>query len=156
MARLLFPPVDAFAEKVVHSVTNQANVRETQASDLPSIHPLRRGEMLDYVQSHPSWHEVTLPDGRRGCVSKRCTTAADPDFVIVTASTVHHLPRQSVVDRYDSGERVILRTDVHRPHRTNPRTLNFAQPNGPVHPGVQRSWSSQQDRMDRPLPASDR
>ncbi len=46
--------------------------------------------------------------------------AVDPDFVIISASTIHHLPRQSVVDRYDNGQRVILRTDVHRPHRTDP------------------------------------
>jgi hypothetical protein len=36
----------------------------------------------------------------------------DPDFVIVSSSTRHDLPRESVMRRYDNGERVILRTDV--------------------------------------------
>lgn len=38
----------------------------------------------------------------------------NPSFVVISSSTKHELPRQSVVDRYDNGERVILRTDVDR------------------------------------------
>ncbi len=37
--------------------------------------------------------------------------AVDPDFAIISASTTHHLPKSAVVDRYDDGQRVILRTD---------------------------------------------
>jgi hypothetical protein len=38
----------------------------------------------------------------------------NPRFVVISSSTKHELPRASVVDRYDNGERVILRTDVQR------------------------------------------
>ena len=52
--------------------------------------------------------------------SFRCDTrsafidAVDPEYVIISASTRHHLPRPSVVDRYENASRVILRTDVDR------------------------------------------
>jgi hypothetical protein len=39
---------------------------------------------------------------------------ADPHFVIISASTMHHLPEDTVVRRYKSSERVILRTDRDR------------------------------------------
>jgi competence protein ComEC len=35
----------------------------------------------------------------------------DPDFVVISASTKHHLPKGTVVERYTDGKRVILRTD---------------------------------------------
>ncbi len=38
----------------------------------------------------------------------------DPRFVIISASTRHNLPKDTVVDRYQSSGRVILRTDVDR------------------------------------------
>jgi competence protein ComEC len=38
----------------------------------------------------------------------------NPRFVVISSSTKHELPRESVVNRYDDGERVILRTDVDR------------------------------------------
>lgn len=40
--------------------------------------------------------------------------AVDPRFAIISASTVHHLPRSTVVDRYENGQRVVLRTDANR------------------------------------------
>ncbi len=40
--------------------------------------------------------------------------AVDPAFVIISASTRHHLPKDTVVRRYDNGQRVILRTDESR------------------------------------------
>lgn len=40
--------------------------------------------------------------------------AVDPQFVIISASTKHHLPREAVVGRYRDGPRVILRTDANR------------------------------------------
>ena len=45
--------------------------------------------------------------------------AVDPGLVIISASTRHHLPRETVVSRYDNGQRVILRTDVFRPNDTD-------------------------------------
>jgi len=43
----------------------------------------------------------------------------DPEFVVVSASTKHHLPKGTVIDRYDDGQRVILRTDDNRPNDTD-------------------------------------
>lgn len=42
--------------------------------------------------------------------------AVDPDFVIISASTIHHLPRDTVVERYhhEAPNRVVLRTDGNR------------------------------------------
>ena len=40
----------------------------------------------------------------------------DPQFVIISASTSHHLPKDTVVHRYESPTRVILRTDDHHPN----------------------------------------
>ncbi|MEH6472753.1 MAG: SH3 domain-containing protein [Halopseudomonas sp.] len=37
--------------------------------------------------------------------------AVNPDYVIISAATNHHLPKQTVIDRYISPQRVILRTD---------------------------------------------
>lgn len=35
----------------------------------------------------------------------------NPDYAIISASTTHHLPKDTVVHRYESLDRVILRTD---------------------------------------------
>jgi len=40
--------------------------------------------------------------------------AVDPKFVIISASTKHHLPKDTVVHRYENAQRVILQTDAHR------------------------------------------
>lgn len=37
--------------------------------------------------------------------------AVDPTFAIISASTKHHLPRDTVIERYDDGQRIILSTD---------------------------------------------
>ena len=87
MARLLlalllgFLPIYAVAEKVIprDSVRNFVNVRETPSSP-DAIHQLRPGDMLDYVISISGWHEVIIPDGRHGFVSKRWTLVV-PDPV---------------------------------------------------------------------------
>ncbi len=38
----------------------------------------------------------------------------NPDFAIISASEKHHLPKSTVVARYENGQRVILRTDTTR------------------------------------------
>lgn len=38
----------------------------------------------------------------------------DPTFVVFSASTNHHLPRPTVVDRYSTGDRIIMSTDLNR------------------------------------------
>ncbi len=87
MARLLlalllgFLPVYAFADKVIprDSVRLFVNVGETPLSP-GAIHELKPGKMLDYVTSISGWHEVVIPDGRHGFVSKRWTLVV-PDPV---------------------------------------------------------------------------
>lgn len=41
--------------------------------------------------------------------------AVDPEFVIFSASTGHHLPRPTEVSRYEDAGAIILRTDIDRP-----------------------------------------
>lgn len=40
--------------------------------------------------------------------------SVDPVFAIISASEKHHLPKSTVVARYENGQRVILRTDATR------------------------------------------
>ena len=40
--------------------------------------------------------------------------AVNPDFAIISASTKHHLPKTTTVDRYENTQRVILSTDEHK------------------------------------------
>ena len=40
--------------------------------------------------------------------------AVNPAFVVISASTKHHLPKATTVQRYQDGQRVILRTDENR------------------------------------------
>ncbi len=41
------------------------------------------------------------------------------DFVVISASTKHHLPKKTTVDRYDDGRRTILRTDANQVNNTD-------------------------------------
>ena len=45
--------------------------------------------------------------------------AVAPRFAIISASTKHHLPRETVVERYVHGSRVILRTDQNSANDTD-------------------------------------
>lgn len=55
--------------------------------------------------------------------------AVDPSFVIISASTKHHLPKATVVSRYGDGHRVILRTDVNR-ESDKDHIVCFREPEG--------------------------
>lgn len=52
--------------------------------------------------------------GRETANTQEFIDAVNPDFAIISASTVHHLPRSTVIDRYENGQRVVLRTDINR------------------------------------------
>ncbi len=45
--------------------------------------------------------------------------AVAPRFAIISASTKHHLPRETVVERYVDGSRVVLRTDQNSANDTD-------------------------------------
>lgn len=57
--------------------------------------------------------------------------AVDPQFAIISASTTHHLPRDTVVQRYMAAHRTILRTDD-RSTFNNDHILCFKQPGQPL------------------------
>lgn len=75
----------AFADVVVPAddVTTRVIVRSSASSQSAPIADLRPGEQLELVGSVPSWHEVLLPNGTSGFVSKRWTrvipTATPPE-----------------------------------------------------------------------------
>lgn len=41
-------------------------------------------------------------------------SAVNSRYVIITASACHHLPQRRVGERYDTSDRVVLRTDADR------------------------------------------
>lgn len=45
--------------------------------------------------------------------------AVDPSFVLISASTNHHLPRLTVLQRYEKPGSVVLRTDANRAKNTD-------------------------------------
>ena len=57
--------------------------------------------------------------GSETASTQQFVNTVDPAFAIISASTKHHLPRSTVVDRYEDGQRVILRTDVARENDTD-------------------------------------
>ena len=80
-------------------------------------------KLIDMSQIHPGILKADiLKVGHHG--SETASTQAfidkvDPTFVIFSASTNHHLPRPTVVDRYKSTTRVLLRTDANRARNTD-------------------------------------
>ena len=65
----------ANAEKVITKNTVQAfvNIQQSASSDSQKIGELRPGDQLDYTSSVPRWHQLKLPNGQPGFVSKRWT-----------------------------------------------------------------------------------
>lgn len=71
------------SERVVTGVL----IRESPSTDAPVIGALRPGQSLALKGMIARWHEVTLPDGRAGFVSKSWTTVSQP--LAAGAFTVH-------------------------------------------------------------------
>jgi beta-lactamase superfamily II metal-dependent hydrolase len=72
---LVLATVHAWADVVVPSpdVTTRVIVRESASSQSAQIGSLVPGQQLELVGSVPNWHEVRLPNGTLGFVSKRWT-----------------------------------------------------------------------------------
>lgn len=51
--------------------------------------------------------------GSETASTQEFTDAVDFGFAIISASTKHHLPKPTVETRYQDGQRVVLRTDIH-------------------------------------------
>ena len=75
LAGLILAPAQALADVVVPSpdVTTRVIVRASASSQSAQIGSLRPGEQLELIGSVPNWHEVRLPSGAQGFVSKRWT-----------------------------------------------------------------------------------
>ena len=56
--------------------------------------------------------------------------AVDPEYVIFSASTGHHLPKPTVIERYESPTRILLRTDVDRARMNDPIVCGINQEEG--------------------------
>lgn len=71
--------------------------------------------LLDLEAAHPGTLQADVlkapHHGSETASTEEFINAVNPEFVIISASTMHHLPRETVVERYTDGERVILRTD---------------------------------------------
>src|SRR5262245_33864956 len=72
---LVLTAIHAWADVVVPSpdVTTRVIVRESASSQSAQIGSLLPGQQLELVGSVPNWHEVRLPNGGFGFVSKRWT-----------------------------------------------------------------------------------
>ncbi len=72
----LVPSAEALAQDVVEPTERVANfvrVRAQPSSQSTTVHELRPGQNLPYLGSVPRWHEVELPGGTSGFVSKSWT-----------------------------------------------------------------------------------
>lgn len=71
--------------------------------------------LLDLEAQHPGLLKVDIlkvpHHGSETASTQQFIDKVDPRFVIISASTTHHLPKSTTVARYDNGQRVILRTD---------------------------------------------
>ncbi len=120
---LLLVPSVAIGDVVVPSdrVTSRVVVREDTSAASDNIGSLRPGEQLEYLGSVPRWHQVRLPDGRPGFVSKSWTRVVRDElrihFLNVGAGTctVVECPGQnSPPIIIDCGSRGVTATDLDR------------------------------------------
>ena len=75
-------------------------------------------KLLDLEANHPGTlkaHVLKVPHhGSETASTQTFIDAVNPDFAIISASTKHHLPKETVVQRYQNGQRIILQTDANR------------------------------------------
>ncbi|HXG52542.1 MAG TPA: MBL fold metallo-hydrolase [candidate division Zixibacteria bacterium] len=71
--------------------------------------------LLDLEQQHPGLLKADIlkvpHHGSETASTQAFIDAVDPRFVIISASTKHHLPKLTTILRYENGERAILQTD---------------------------------------------
>lgn len=102
--------------------TGDANGKE-RAEPSPGTPGHVEAKLLDLEALHPgllSADVVKVPHhGSETANTQQFIDTVDPDFAIISASTKHHLPKSTVVARYDDGQRVILRTDNNHQNDTD-------------------------------------
>lgn len=77
--------------------------------------------LLDFETAHPGVLQADVlkvpHHGSETANTQAFIDRVNPSFAIISASTAHHLPKQSVVDRYLAGdERIVFETDEHMPN----------------------------------------
>lgn len=97
--------------------TGDANGKSIgNAATLPPKHVEEK--LLALEAAHPGILKADVlkvpHHGSETASTQRFIDAVNPDFVLISASTNHHLPRPSVINRYTIQHRIILRTDIDR------------------------------------------
>lgn len=97
--------------------TGDANGKERD--NAPSLAPGHvEQKLLALEAAHPGILKADVlkvpHHGSETASTQRFIDAVNPDYVLISASTNHNLPRPTVLDRYTSQSRIILRTDVDR------------------------------------------
>jgi beta-lactamase superfamily II metal-dependent hydrolase len=87
--------------------------------DSPDIEPKYvEKKLLDLISQNPDILKADVlkvsHHGSETASAQKFINAVDPQYVIISASTMHHLPDDTVIERYVSANRVILRTDSNR------------------------------------------
>jgi beta-lactamase superfamily II metal-dependent hydrolase len=102
--------------------TGDANGKE-RAEPSPVTPGHVEAKLLDLEAAHTgllSADVLKVPHhGSETASTQQFIDIVDPDFAIISASTKHHLPKSTVVARYDDGQRVILRTDNNHENDTD-------------------------------------
>ena len=106
----LFAARIGFADVVVATddVVVRVVVRSSATAQSPAVGSLRKGEQLELIGSVPSWHEVRLPNGAIGYVSKRWTRVIAADGPTTTGVSTAPTFTIDVVD-VGTGLAVLVR-----------------------------------------------
>ena len=102
--------------------TGDANRKERNESS-PGTPGHIEAELLALEQTHAGTLRADVlkvpHHGSETASTQAFINAVAPRFAIISASTKHHLPRETVVERYVHGSRVILRTDQNSANDTD-------------------------------------
>lgn len=97
--------------------TGDANGKE-RAEASPGTPGHIEAKLLALENAHPGTLRADVlkvpHHGSETASTQAFINAVNPRFVIISASTKHHLPRPTTIHRYENNQRVILRTDQNR------------------------------------------
>lgn len=75
-------------------------------------------KLLSLENAHPGTLKANVlkvpHHGSETASTQTFIDTVNPQFVIISASTKHHLPKETTVQRYRDGQRIILRTDINK------------------------------------------
>ena len=97
--------------------TGDANGKERNESS-PGTPGHVEEKLLALEAAHPGLLNADVlkvpHHGSETASTQQFIDTVNPDFAIISASEKHHLPKSTVLTRYEDGQRVILRTDTTR------------------------------------------